>query len=371
VSRRVSSIALVAMFIGCSGTASPAPSTGGTAPSALASSAPTRTASASPGASTAPPSPSPSGLAVRDGESWLLYAWFAPGKSTRDVFLVRADGTDGHAILGDVPGVHWSPSWSSDGKRIVFIVTDAVTPDGSIWTAAADGSAAARLSDGDGACPDGMAHPSWSPDGTRIAFICYPDPGGKQGSVAILDLASHLVTRLTTVKWPEHLDGAPTWSPDGRSLAYAILHWDPTDQFITGSLLAVIPAAGGKERRITAFDTNFSGPDWSPDGTELATFSYDIGNMHTTPHASNLYLIKPEGTGLRQITRSSVDGNRRIVAPRWTPDGTRLVCAVGTSSASDFTIDDLQLGVVDPGGGEPLLFTPTVHGSQPDPRPTP
>lgn len=322
-------------------------------------------------AASATPAPSVEAV-VRDGEPWLLYGWFAPGKSTRDVFLVRPDGTGSHVILDDVPGVHWSASWSPDGRRIIFAVTDPATPLGSLWTARADGSGATLLTDGGGACPDGMAHPAWSPDGSEVAFICYPDAvSHRKDSVAIYDPARNTIKRLMTVDWPEHLDGAPTWSPDGRDLAFSILHWDPTDQFLTGSLLAVVPAAGGPERRITAFDSNFSGPDWSPDGTELAMFSYDIGNQHTTPHPSNLYLTKPDGTALRQVTHSSVDGNMRIVAPRWTPDGTRLFCSVGHSSASNFTTDDLQIAFVDPGGGEPVPLPTVVHGSGPRLRPTP
>jgi Tol biopolymer transport system component len=309
------------------------------------------------------------GIAVRDGEPWLVYAWWRSGTSIKDIYLVRPDGSGTHVILGDLPGSHGSPSWSPDGASLAFGVVDDATPGGSIWTAKPDGSAAAIRTDGDGECPDGLAHPSWSPDGSKLAFICYPDPGGKQGSVATLDLATGSVTRLTTVTWPEHLDGAPTWSPDGRSLAFSILHWDPTDQFIDGSLIAVVDAAGGTERRITTFDTNMSDPDWGPDGTDLATFSYDMGNMHTTPHPSNVYLVRPDGTGLRQLTHSSVDGNMRIVQPRWSPDGTRIVCSVGISQASNFTTDDLQLAFVDPAGGEPVLLSPTVHGSQPDVRP--
>ena len=356
----------------CASAAAPAPSS---------TIAPSMSVVPSDGASPAPspdPRPSVSGgqasapaIAVGDGEPWLLYSWYAAGKSTKDIYLVRPDGTDAHKILGDLPGGHTSPSWSPDGSRFAFTVVDDATPNGSIWTAGPDGSGAARLTDGGGACPDGLAHPGWSPDGSKLSFICYPDPDGKQGSVATFDLATGSLTRLMTVTWPEHLDGAPTWSPDGRSLAYSILHWDPTDQFIDGSLIAVIAAAGGKEHRITTFDTNMSDPDWSPDGTELATFSYDMGNMHTTPHASNLYLIKPDGTDQRQLTHSSVDGNMRIVQPRWSPDGTGIVCAVGVSHASNFTTDDLQLAFVDPPGGEPALISPVIHGSQPDLRPTP
>jgi Tol biopolymer transport system component len=314
-------------------------------------------------AQTATPTPT-SPIAAPPAEPWILYSWWSQGDPDRHVFRAHPDGSGTQRLLAGVTGAQASPVWSPNGTQFAF---DGPSP--AIWTATADGTAPSKLTDGEGQCPDGLAHPSWSPDGSTLAFICYPDPNGKQGSVAILDIATKHVTRLMTVDWPEHLDGPPTWSPDGGSLAVAILHWDPTDTRIDGSLIAIVPVAGGKERRITTFDSNLSGPDWSPDGSQLVTFSYDIGNMHTTEHASNLYLIDPDGNNLRQLTTSSVDGNLRIVQPLWSSDGTRLVCAVATSSHMDFTADDLRIAFVDPTGGEPVLVVPAIHGSQPDLQP--
>jgi Tol biopolymer transport system component len=112
-------------------------------------------------------------------------------------------------------------------------------------------------------------------------------------------------------------------------------------------------------------------PDWRPDGSEIVMNSYDLGNIHTTDQPSNLYAIKPDGTGLRQLTYSSVDGTMRIGEPHWAPDGTRIVVAMGTSSAPDTTINDVRLAFVDAAGGEPVLVSPTIDGSSPDLRPTP
>lgn len=315
---------------------------------------------------------SPSPIAVLDGEPWVLSGWYLPGKDTKDLFLTRPDGTDQHAILTDLPGERVAPAWAPDGTRFAFVTRDTATPLGSIWTANADGSGAAMLTDGGGACPDGIFHPSWSPDGSKLAVICYPDPAGKAGSVATFDLATGVVKRLITVTWPEHLDNPPSWSPDGTSLAFAVLHWDPTDQFIDGSLVAVVPVAGGPVDRLTTFDANMSGPAWSPDGSELAMYSFDLGNMHTTDQASNVFAIRPDGTGQRQITKSAVDGHMRITTPRWTPDGTQLLVTIGVAPPSSgplATVNDLQLGVVDPAGGEPVLWPPTIHGGVL--RPTP
>ncbi len=259
-----------------------------------------------------------------------MYCWYVDQKQDRDLILARADGTDAHAIATDVPGGGCLASWSPDGSQIAFVKRNEAHPLGAIWTVRADGSGAAMLTDGGGACPGGIFHPNWSPDGSRLAVVCYPDtdPGG--GSVATYDLATRKVTRLNTVTWPDHLDNAPSWSPDGKSLAFAILHWDPTDKFLDGSLVATISVDGGKERRLTTYDTFMSAPDWSPDGSQIVMSDYDLGNMHTSTHPSNLYLIKPDGTGLHQFTHSAVDPTMRIAAPHWTSDGSRIVVAIGS-----------------------------------------
>ena len=349
---------------------------------AACSAAPPATGTPTSEAATTAPSPSlPVGpsvgptsepeIVVRDGEPWFLSAWYLPGKRTKDLFLTRPDGTDSHPVLADLPGEHLAAAWAPDGTRFAFTIRDAATPLGSIWTANADGSGASRLTDGGGACPDGIFHPSWSPDGSKLSVICYPDPGGKEGSVAIFDPATSAVTRLYTVSWPEHLDGRAEWSPDGASLAFTIYHWDPTDQFVDGSVVAVISATGGPVDRLTTFDMDMSTGNWSPDGQEIAIASNGVGMRHASNEPSNVYAIRPDGTGLRQITRSSVDGHMRIFAPAWTPDG-RMLVAIGIASASGgtvTTVDDIRLAFVDPAGGEPDLLPSTIHGGTL--RPTP
>lgn len=364
---RTAALAAIVILAGACAPAAAVPS-GSSASSPAATVATTR-----PSAAPIPsPDASPAPIAVLDGEPWVLSGWYLPGKQTKDLFLTRPDGTDSHAILTDLPGERLGAAWAPDGQRFAFVTRDADTPLGSIWTANADGSGAAMLTDGGGTCPGGIFHPNWSPDGSKLAVVCYPDtdPGG--GSIATFDLATGTVDRLYTVTWPEHLDNPPSWSPDGESLAFAILHWDPTDQFIDGSLVAVVPAAGGPVERITAFAANMSGPAWSPDGAELAMYSYDLGNMHTTDQASNVFAIRPDGTGLRQITRSAVDGHMRITTPRWSPDGAQLMVTVGVAPPSSgplATVNDLRFAVVDAAGGEPVLWPSTIHGGVL--RPTP
>ena len=180
------------------------------------------------------------------------------------------------------------------------------------------------------------------------------------------------LTTRATVKWPEFLDNPPRWSPDGTSIAFPILHWDPTDDHLDGSLVATVPAAGGEVHRLTPFETNMSSPDWRPDGSELVMNSYDLGNIQDTDQPSNLYAIKPDGTDLRQLTHSSVNGEMRIAHPRWTPDGTGIYVSIATTAGPGSTkVNRVDPGFVDAAGGEPVLVSSYLSGAHPELRPTP
>ena len=346
-SAMLTAVLVVAAACSVTGTSSSAPS------ASLVSAATARPTPVLAAAPTATAKPSPSPIAVLPGEPWILYKWNQEGRSTRGLFLARPNGSDAHEIVTDVPGEHTAASWSPDGSRIAFVVRDSETPDGSIWTASADGSEAKRLFTGGKDCV-AVFHPSWSSDGSKLALVCYRD--GSRSSIATLDMASMTLRIIATVDQPEFLDNPPRWSPDGASIAFPILHWDPTGDHLDGSLVAVVPAEGGRVDRLTTFDTNMSSPDWRPDGRELVMNSYDLGNIQDTDQPSNLYAIKPDGTGLRQLTHRSVDGTMRITGPRWAPDGTRIYVSIANSVPPSTTVDCVQPAFMDGGRGEPVLL---------------
>lgn len=313
--------------------------------------------------------PSPTPVAILDGEPWIVFGWPRVDTDGRwALFLMRPDSSDVHEIAAEVPGEHKAAAWSPDGKRLAFVVQDTEHPEGSIWTVNADGSGAALLSGGGSECPVGLFHPSWSPDGTKLAVVCYPG-GPDRESVAVMDLATTSIRRLADCTHPDAVDNAPTWSPDGQTIAFDILHRDPTDA-VGAWVVATVPTAGGEIHRLTSPDMFMAHPDWSPDGAELVMNSYDLGNIASTPHPSNLYAIKPDGSGLRQLTHSSIDGLMRIGQPHWDPDGTRIVVSILTATGPEFTFADVHLAFVAAAGGEPVLISPR-SGKYPDLRPTP
>ncbi len=109
----------------------------------------------------------------------IAYTRFATDSNREDIWVMRSDGTAGHALAA-ADGYEYNPVWSPDGTRIAYV------HDGHIALIDADGSAAVALTD---ATTD--SSPTWSPDGRYLAFIrdrqllVMRSDGSGLGSVAV------------------------------------------------------------------------------------------------------------------------------------------------------------------------------------------
>jgi dipeptidyl aminopeptidase/acylaminoacyl peptidase len=126
------------------------------------------------------------------------------------IYLINADGSHRRAVETGSSGVDMSPSWSPDGRRLVFATANvdwssATLLDSVISIVNVDGSQRTRLA------PHASA-PTWSPDGTTIAYRARC--GIKLITPAGLDVTpTRLGCRAGTAR------GVPIWSPDGQKLA--------------------------------------------------------------------------------------------------------------------------------------------------------
>jgi Tol biopolymer transport system component len=290
-------------------------------------------------------------MAVLPGEPWIAYFAIVNGRGLTG--LMRPDGTDAHQIMVDTPGEVKHPDWSPDGQRL------AVNIDDSIWVANADGSHA-ELVYGGGCCD----FPAWSPDGTKLVFTGYSGEslGRKplRSWIVVLDLATKQEIKVVETQRPLLVD-VPRWSPDGNELVVGVHRMDD-EGFETGAAIAVVPASGGALRYLTEFDSFAFYPDWSW-ATNTIVFDTETTVDQKAPGAgadtSNLYIIQPDGIGLKRIT--DVPTGMRLIQPTWTSDGKSVI--------ADFA--DVWLGVrVDPVTGEVKQFS-SCCVSHPRLRPTP
>jgi dipeptidyl aminopeptidase/acylaminoacyl peptidase len=147
----------------------------------------------------------------------------------------------------------YAPSWSANGRRIAFIGTPRKGGAG-LYLIDMDGTHQRLLMRGVGYSSFGNG-PSWSSDSTRIV-IGRVTGLGSASDVAVVDVRT---ARSRTI----YRGGfSPQWSPTGRSIAFTADRPAPT-----GGIYLVRP--NGSHRRLLA--PIFGYPNFSPDGTRLAT----------------------------------------------------------------------------------------------------
>ncbi|MCA9673854.1 MAG: PD40 domain-containing protein [Kofleriaceae bacterium] len=140
----------------------------------------------------------------------------------RVAFTSSRDG-DAEIYVMDLGGGHlqrltafhrddWGAAWSPDGAWIAFVSDREGGP--RIFLVHPDGTGARHLHDGDAAGEE--LAPTWSPDGRRVAYTVSTRDGASE--VWIADVAAATATRLSA---PGARDEAPAWSPDGAHLVYA------------------------------------------------------------------------------------------------------------------------------------------------------
>lgn len=325
----------------------------------------------------------------RDAEPGDLPGQWEHLQST-GVYVVRPDGT-GLRRLTAPGGVAGSPSWSADGRRLLFYETDPVgaylaksgrSRTEIAWVDVATGERVQVT-----ASQETKLSPAWLPGG-RISYVSRA--GGDRGGLRI----RYPDRRVETI-----VAGAvrgPSWSPDGGQVAYERIerlgytqHVAPAfspdpefelflhepfvsfspdgdrmvfsqynDRFSDATGLASsnpgdssleIMSVDGADRRTLFHREGASAfsADWSAANDEIV---FSVGRYFRRPGlpAAQIAVIDPDGSDLRLV----VDDEANNGFPSWSPDGRRIVYKGGR-----------RLFVVPAAGGDPVALTGPDHYS--------
>jgi Tol biopolymer transport system component len=233
----------------------------------------------------------------------------------KQLFSVRADGT-GERRLTRVDGDALHPEWSPDGKQIAFYIEHKNAkprPYCSIALMNADGSGLTDLANRRRGC-DGS--PSFTPDGKRIVFGHYDDVREFE-RIASMDLTGR---DRRDIKSPWRFGvGAPVTSPDGKWIAFVRLAGEESER---NSLFAMRPD-GSQLRRVTPASWGIGDKfDWSPDGKLIVLTTH--AHFVKPGESANVVTIRPDGRIATRITRFT-GAKKNAFAGSFSPDGRQIV----------------------------------------------
>jgi Tol biopolymer transport system component len=277
-----------------------------------------------------------------------------------EVYRMRANGSD-QRKLSDTAGVaNGSPQWSADGQKIVFTSHPAFKEiDSEIYVMDSDGSEEVNLTD-DTAWD---TEPCWFPSGDRIAYVSdrTTDGSGQEVDIYALQVGSSGDTqpvRITNNTPSEHESG-PVVSPDGKQIAFAL-----ADPFAGVSDIYVMrsepQSPTNLPKRLTFFGTRVaSGPDWSPDGKQIAFVGAFAGN-------ADIYVMNADGTDQTRITSNPAQDS----SPAFSPNGKYIAFSSTRGNADGSSEEDIWKMKSD--GSNPTQLTDDpAHNVEPNWQPLP
>ena len=211
------------------------------------------------------------------------------------LIVADSDGYNAQPIVPDAAEPLMSPSWSPDGSEIAYVSFEGIQP--GIYLQQLSTGQRTLLSRQTGI----NGAPAFSPDGKSLALTLSSSPGNPD--IYIMDLATKKLRRITN---SDAADTEATWSPDGKSLYF-------TSDRGGSPQIYKVSVQGGEPQRIT-FDGNYNADSHvSPDGKSLVLVHREDSHLH-------IALMDLASGTLQTLTNGDLDKS-----PSFAPNGSMII----------------------------------------------
>jgi Tol biopolymer transport system component len=256
------------------------------------------------------------------------------GQFSGDLWTIRPNGSD-QQLLASLPtsasfiSLVRAVSFSADGSRLAVLYeqigtnTPCTTGFAACWSIVLMGSDGNNQHFVYSSELIGSGALALSPDGRTVAFTLLV---GDTEPLFSIDFNGRHLRQLTT-PGRFQVDLGPTWSPDGKSIAFQS-NRDCCADHEWG--LYIVNAHNRHVRKVMSVGGNDLEPDWSPDGSKLVfirTFAYPD---------YRIYSVDVDGTRETEILRDY----STVEIPHWSPDGEKIVFLGGFGGLAGLFVVD-------------------------------
>ncbi len=192
-----------------------------------------------------------------------------------DLYLIDLE-TGKVSVVSNEQGLNIAGGFSPDGTKLLMTLSRGRSP--NLYMKDMITGKVSRLTYHFGA----DSTPTFSPDARQAAFVS--DRSGNP-QIYLLDLATKRTRRLTNLNWCD----SPAWSPTGEWIAFAgrANRFDKMDIFL-------VDVTGSQVRQLTHGEGSNEDPTWSPDGRVLAFSSTRDGRRR-------IYAMDADGSAPRPV----------------------------------------------------------------------
>lgn len=251
--------------------------------------------------------------------------------------------------------------WSPDGRYLAFDGADEISECGAsntdctvsnYGTFVADYSQSTILAQ----VENTISNSSWSPDSQHLVLSIQAGGSSYSGDLHVLNILNGLRVQLTK---DQSYDLYPSWSPDGQWIAF--LRYSPGEQECVerpfsnrinecdnASLYVIRPDGTGLrllaesvhiEGPINGVELPYYGPNWSPDSRWLVviTEAEDISSI-PSPNNQEISAVSIETGELKRLT----DNFALDYFPTWSPDGKQILFVSGRDNNEEIYVMDID-----------------------------